>query len=193
MNSNWCNKDHCNEDDHETKMISGRSLPLVKLKSDAQTCGRPFAPRICSLMGLVYLTSLCRFVPLRAPTTFPQVFDMCVRSSTMHLHILELLFMLMSRLAGSSHLSLLPWKNGLDSHSPRVAYHLWYIPISLSTDFISSTQKRIDPAGGHCHICWTPARYLAPIGTNNPPPWSRLLTLSLSYLPPLSRSDKNIY
>ena len=31
VNSTWCDKDHCNEDDHETKMIKGRSSPLVKL------------------------------------------------------------------------------------------------------------------------------------------------------------------
>ena len=142
----------------------------MKLQSDVRACDRLFAPGIRSLARLVYLTSLCRFVPLRAPTTFPQVFDTCVRCSTTRLHLLESLFMLTGRLAGGSHLSLLPRKNGLDSHSPGAAYHLWYVPISLSTDNISSTQKRVDPAGGHCHICWTPARYLAPIGTNNLPP-----------------------
>ena len=174
-------------------MISGRSSPLVKLQSDARACDRLFAPGIHSLARLVYLTSLCQFMPLHAPTMFPQVFDMCVRSSTTCLHLLESLFMLTGRLVGGSHLSLPLWKNGLHSPSPRAAYHLWYIPISLCTDNISSTQKHVDPAGGHCHICWTPARHLAPIGTNNLPPWSRLLTLSLPHFSPLSHSDKSIY
>ena len=88
-------------------MISGRSSPLVKLQSDARACDRLFAPGIRSLARLVYLTSLCRLVPLRAPTTFPQVFDMRVRNPTPRLHLLEFLFMLTSRLAGGSHLSLL--------------------------------------------------------------------------------------
>ena len=125
-------------------MISGRSSPLVKLQSDAGACDRLFAPGIHSLVWLVYLTSLSRSEPLCAPTTFPQVFDMRVRSPTQRLHILELPFMLTSHLAGSSHLPLLPWKNGLDSHSPRAVYHHWYVPISLSTDNISSTQKHVD-------------------------------------------------
>ena len=86
-------------------------------------------------------------MPLCAPTTSPQVFDIRV-SSTTRLHILELLFMLTSRLAGSSHLSLLPWKNGLDSYSTRAAYHPWYIPVSLCTDNISSTPKLVDPLIG---------------------------------------------
>ena len=117
---------------------------------------------------------------------------MRVRSSTTRLHLLEFLNMLTSRFAGSSHLSLLPWKNGLDSHSPRAACHLWYVPISLCTDNISSTQKCIDLAGGHCHICWTPVRHLAPAWTNNLPPGSRLRTLGLPYLSPPSRSGTKI-
>ena len=36
----------------------------------------------------------------------------------------------------------------MDSHSPRAAYHLWYVPISLSTDNIYSIQKRVDPPVG---------------------------------------------
>ena len=164
----------------------------MKLKSDARACDRPFSPGIRSLARLVYLTSLCRFVPLRAPTTFPQVFDMHVRSSTTRLHILELLFMLTSRLAGSSHLSLLPWQNGLTSHSPGAAYHLWNVPISLCTDNISSTQKRVDASvgrqedivifTGHQRGAWT-----------NLPPGSRLQTLNLPYLSPVSRCDKKLF
>ena len=150
----------------------------MKLQSDARACDRLFAPRIRSLARLVYLTSFCRFVPLRALTAFPQVFDMRVRSSTTRLHILELLFMLTSRLARSSHLSLLPWKNGLDSHSPRAAYHLWYVPISLCTDNISSTQKRVDAPVGRQEDIVIFAGHQRGAWTNNLPTGSRLRTLS---------------
>ena len=96
----------------------------------------------------VCTTGLPDFIACLPPTTFSQVFDMHVRSSTTRLHSLEFLCMLTSRLARSSHLSLLPRKNGLDSNSPGAAYHLWYVPISLCTDNISSTQKRIDAPVG---------------------------------------------
>ena len=176
-------------------MISGRSSPLVKLKSDAGACDRLFAPGIRSLARLVYLTSLYRLMPLRAPTTSPRVFDIRVRSSTTRLHILELLFMLTSRLAGSSHLSLLPCKNGLDSHFPRAAYHLWYVPISLCTDNISGTPKHVDPLvgkqkgiAGHCRHQRGAMR---PLGQTIYPR-ERLRMLSLPYILPLSGSDKKI-
>ena len=66
MNSTWCDKDHCNEDDHETKMISGRSSPLVKLQSDARACDRLFAPGIRSLAWLVYPRSIDLIASIRA-------------------------------------------------------------------------------------------------------------------------------
>ena len=135
----------------------------MKLQSDARACDRLFAPGIRSLARRVYLTSLCRFVPLRAPTTFPQVFDMRVRSSTPRLHLLEFLFMLTSRLAGvlisPSYAEKMGWI--MDSHSPGAAYHLWYVPISLCTD-ISSIRERVDPPigrqkgfAGHQRGAWT--------------------------------------
>ena len=73
--------------------------------------------------------------------------------------------MLTSRLAGGSHLSLLPWKNGLDSHSPGAAYNLWYVPVSLSTDNISGAQKRVDaPVGRQEHIVIFQRGALRPLG-----------------------------
>ena len=100
------------------------------------------------MAGLPDFIVSIRAIACLPPTTFPQVFDMRVRCSTTRLHLLEFLFMLTSHLAGSSHFCLLRRKNGLDSHSPRAAYRLWYVPISLSTDNISSTQKRVDPPVG---------------------------------------------
>ena len=70
----------------------------------------------------------------------------------------------------------------------------------LSHYVLTSTQKCVYPPdrrqkgiAGHCHICWTPARRLAPSGTNNLPPGSRLRMLSLPYLSPFSCSDKKLF
>ena len=100
------------------------------------------------MAGLPDFIVSIRAIACLPPTTLPQVFDMRVRCSTTRLHLLEFPFLLTSHLAGSSHFCLLRRKNGLDSHSPRAAYRLWYVPISLSTDNISSTQKRVDPPVG---------------------------------------------
>ena len=127
----------------------GQVLTACEIAIRRSSLWQTFRPRNSQprAAGLPDLTVSIRAIACLPPTTFPQVFDMRVRSSTPRLHLLEYLFMLTSRLAGSSHLSLLRWKNGLDSHSPGGAYHLWYVPTSLCTD-ISSIRKRVYPPIG---------------------------------------------
>ena len=102
---------------------SSRTLEPVKDFSPLEFVA--YLPEV--LINRPHCIDSCHCMP---PTTFPQVFDMRVRSSTTRLHLLEFLYMLTSRLAGSSHLSLLPWRNGLDSHSPRAAYYLGLVLVS---------------------------------------------------------------
>ena len=81
------------------------------------------------------------------------------------------------------------WIHILGQHT---IFHMYLSHYVLIT-FLASCKSTHWKAEGHCHICWTPVRHLAPAGTNNLPPGSRLLTLSLPYLSPLSLSDKKIF